>query len=178
MLSVESDATLEALTDLAGDALVQYITDAIRGYLCARAERKPTVIVLDDLHWADSASLDLLLQVTELVEEWPILIICLLRPDKDAPSWSAIERASSELGDRFTAVFLEPLDAANSQELLGNLLHIEDLPESVRTLILDKAEGNPFFVEEVIRTLIDSEYIVRENNHWRATREIVKRDHP
>jgi class 3 adenylate cyclase/tetratricopeptide (TPR) repeat protein len=174
MLSVESDATLEALTDLAGDALVQYITDAIRGYLCVRADRKPTVIVLDDLHWADSASLDLLLQVTELVEDWPILIICLLRPDKDAPSWSAIERASSELGDRFTAVFLEPLDAANSQELLGNLLHIEDLPESVRTLILDKAEGNPFFVEEVIRTLIDSEYIVRENNHWRATREIVK----
>ncbi|HJQ29153.1 MAG TPA: hypothetical protein VJ827_07410, partial [Rubrobacter sp.] len=53
------------------------------------------------------------------------------------------------------------------------LLYIEDLPESVRGLILTKAEGNPFFVEEVIRTLIDSEYIVQENNHWRATREIV-----
>ena len=49
----------------------------------------------------------------------------------------------------------------------------KDLPESVRKLILNKAEGNPFFVEEVIRTLIDSEYIVQENNHWRATREIV-----
>ena len=59
MLSVESDATLEALADLEGDALVQHITEAIRGYLCARAERMPTVIVLDDLHWADSASLDL-----------------------------------------------------------------------------------------------------------------------
>ena len=43
----------------------------------------------------------------------------------------------------------------------------------MRELILNKAEGNPFFVEEVIRTLIDSEYIVQENNHWRATREIV-----
>ena len=50
------------------------------------------------------------------------------------------------------------------------MLYIEDLPESVRRLILNKAEGNPFFVEEVIRTLIDSSYIVRENSHWRATR--------
>ena len=130
----------------------------------------PQVIVLDDLHWADSASLELLLNVAELVEEWPLLIICLLRPDKDAPSWSALERAREGLGARYTEILLEPLDAAHAQELLGNLLYIEDLPESVRRLILNKAEGNPFFVEEVIRTLIDSGYIVRENSHWRATR--------
>ena len=108
-----------------------------------------------------------------LVEDLPLLITCLLRPDKDAPSWSAIERARSQLDDHYTEIVLEPLDAAHSKELLGNLLYIEDLPESVRRLILNKAEGNPFFVEEVIRTLIDSEYIVQENNHWRATREIV-----
>ncbi len=173
MLSVESEATLGALTGMEGDALVEHITQATRGYLCARAERKPTVIVLDDLHWADSASLELLLNVAELVEEWPLLIICLLRPDKDAPSWSGLERARSELGARYTEISLEPLGAAHAQELLGNLLYIEDLPESVRRLILDKSEGNPFFVEEVIRALIDSRHIVRENNHWRATREIV-----
>jgi predicted ATPase len=68
---------------------------------------------------------------------------------------------------------LEPLDAAHSKELLGNLLYIEELPESVRSLILNKAEGNPFFVEEVIRALIDSQYIVQDNNHWRARGEIV-----
>jgi class 3 adenylate cyclase/tetratricopeptide (TPR) repeat protein len=173
MLSVESDATLEALTGLEGEALVEHITEATRGYICARAELMPTVIVLDDLHWADSASLDLLLNVAELVENWPLLIVCLLRPDKDAPSWSAIQRARSELGERYTEIVLEPLDVAHAQELLGNLLYIEDLPESVRDLILNKAEGNPFFVEEVIRALIDSGLIVQENSHWRATREIA-----
>jgi class 3 adenylate cyclase/tetratricopeptide (TPR) repeat protein len=172
MLSVESDATLGALTGLEGDALVEHITQATLGYLSARADLMPQVIVLDDLHWADSASLELLLNVSELVEEWPLLIICLLRPDKDAPSWSALQRAREGLGERYTEILLEPLDAAHAQELLGNLLYIEDLPESVRRLILNKAEGNPFFVEEVIRTLIDSSYIVRENSHWRATREI------
>src|SRR5919202_1416377 len=63
MLSVESDATLKVLTGLEGDALVDHITEAIRGYLCARANLMPTVIVRDDLHWADTASLELLLNV-------------------------------------------------------------------------------------------------------------------
>jgi class 3 adenylate cyclase/tetratricopeptide (TPR) repeat protein len=173
ILSVESDETLEAVAALEGDALVEHIAAATSGYLRARADLMPTVIMLDDLHWADTASLDLLLSVAALVEDLPLLITCLLRPDKDAPSWSAIEKARSQLGARYTEILLEPLDAAHSKELLGNLLYIEDLPESVRKLILNKAEGNPFFVEEVIRTLIDSEYIVQENNHWRATREIV-----
>src|SRR5829696_7876505 len=173
VLSVESDATKKAVASLEGDALVERIKAASRGYLHARAERNPTVIVLDDLHWADSASLDLLLSVAGLVEELPLMIVCLLRPDKDAPSWSATEMARSQLGERYTEVVLEPLDEAQAKELLGNLLYIEDLPESVRNLILEKAEGNPFFVEEVIRSLIDSRHIVKENSHWRATREIV-----
>jgi class 3 adenylate cyclase/tetratricopeptide (TPR) repeat protein len=173
MLSVESDATLEAVAGLEGDALVERLTEAARGYICARANVMPTVIVLDDLHWADTASLDLLLNAAELVENWPLLIICLLRPDRGAPSWSAIEKVRGRLDARYTEIVLEPLDAAHAQELLGNLLYVEDLPQSVRQLILNKAEGNPFFVEEVIRALIDSGYIVRENSHWRATREIV-----
>src|SRR5918994_1877823 len=173
VLSVESDATLKAVAALEGDALVDKITEAARCYLRARADLMPTVIVLDDLHWADSASLELLLNVAGLVENQPLLVICLPRPDKDAKSWSAMRRVRDELGTSYAGVVLEPLDAAHAQELLGNLLYIEDLPASVRKLILNKAEGNPFFVEEVIRTLIDSEYIVQENNHWRATREIV-----
>src|SRR5829696_3537376 len=143
VLSVESEATLKAIAGLEGDALVEGIKAAARGYLRARADLMPTVIVLDDLHWADSASLDLLLSVADLVEELPLLITCLLRPDKDAPSWSAIEKARGGLGERYTEISLEPLDAAHSKELLGNLLYIEDLPESVRNLILEKAEGNP-----------------------------------
>src|SRR5919107_766235 len=173
VLSVESDATLRAVAGLEGDALVDRIKAASRGYLRARAALMPTVIVLDDLHWADTASLELLLSVAGLVKDLPLLLICLLRPDKYAPSWSAIGKARSELEDRYTEILLEPLGTEHAQELLGNLLYIEDLPEGVRRLILNKAEGNPFFVEEVIRTLIDSEHIVRDKGHWRATREIA-----
>src|SRR5919107_168169 len=106
VLSVESEATFEAGAGFEGDALVQGINAATRGYLRARADLMPTMIVLDDLHWADTASLDLLLSVAALVEDLPLLITCLLRPDKDAPSWSAIEKARSQLGAHYTEILL------------------------------------------------------------------------
>src|SRR5829696_2467720 len=173
LLAAESETTRKAVAALEGDALVDSITGATRRYLSARADQVPTVIVFDDLHWADTASLDLLMSVADLVEDLPLLIFCLLRPDKDAPGWTVVQRSRRELGPLYTGIELEPLDAEHSKELLGNLLHVEDLPDSVRALVLKKSEGNPFFLEEVLRALIDSGHVVRENGHWRATREIV-----
>jgi predicted ATPase/class 3 adenylate cyclase len=173
LLGVESEEGSQTVMGLAGEDLIERITKAARDYISGLAQTTPTVVVFDDLHWADTASLRLMLNVSDLVESYPLLLVCLLRPDKDAASWSALERARERLGARFAEIVLEPLDVAHAKELLGNLLHIEDLPESVHELILRKTEGNPFFVEEVIRTLIDSQHIVRENSHWRATREIV-----
>ena len=173
LLGVEGEASSRLVRSLDGEALRQRLVEATRSYIGVLAQTAPVVLVLDDLHWADESSVELLLSMTELVESAPLLVICLMRPDKDAASWSILERARNRLGGRFTEIVLEPLDAEHSHELLGNLLYIEDLPASVHDLILQKAEGNPFFVEEVIRTLIDSRHIVRENSHWRARREII-----
>ncbi len=56
---------------------------------------------------------------------------------------------------RYTDLWLQPLSAADSEALVGNLLHVDALPQALRLRILSRAEGNPFFVEEVIRTLVD-----------------------
>ncbi len=173
LLAVESEKTLETVRGLEGSALVQRMTDATRAYMCSMAQRMPLVLVFDDLHWADDASLNLLLNISDLVGRYPLLVVCVLRPDKDAPSSSLLERVRQNLGSHFADIALQPLTDENSRELLGNLLYIEDLPDSVRELILTKSEGNPFFIEEVIRALIDSQHIVRENSHWRAVGEIV-----
>jgi class 3 adenylate cyclase/tetratricopeptide (TPR) repeat protein len=173
LLGVESEANSRLIQDLKGDTLRQRLTEATRNYIDTLAHKTPVVLVFDDLHWANEASLDLLLKTLELVKDAPLLVICLTRPDKDAPSWSMLQRARNKVRAWFTEIVLDPLDAEHSHELLGNLLDIKGLSESVHDLILQKSEGNPFFVEEVIRALIDSEHIVRENSHWRATREIV-----
>jgi predicted ATPase len=138
------------------------------------AEKQPLVLVFEDLHWADATSLDLIESLMSLKDRASLGIVALFRPQRQDPSWRFHEVASRDYPHRYTSVQLEPLDEASSRILVANLLEIEDLPEQVRTLILKKAEGNPFYVEEVIRSLLDSKLVVRDNSHWRATGEIAK----
>ena len=173
LLAAESEETLAAVADMAGDELVRGINQAIRDFITALAGRQPVVFVFDDMHWADEASLALLVTVADLVQALPVLLIVVLRPDKAAESWTTVTRLRDALGDRFRQIELEPLSPSHAGELLSNLLFVEDLPESVRAVILRKSEGNPFFLEEVIRSLIDSGHIVQEDGHWRATEAIV-----
>ena len=70
-------------------------------------------------------------------------------------------------------MLLQPLNQEQARELVASLLHVEDLPERVRLLILEKSEGNPFFVEEVIRSLLERNLVVREGGRWHSTRDIV-----
>src|SRR5207253_985147 len=128
--------------------------------------------VFEDLHWADVTSLEMLGAMLPMTTQMPLLIMTLMRPNKTDPAWQFHESAAANFGARYTAVELEPLDEYASRELVANLLEIEDLPTSVRALILKKAEGNPFYVEEVIRSLLDQKLVVRDGDRWRATREI------
>jgi class 3 adenylate cyclase/tetratricopeptide (TPR) repeat protein len=134
----------------------------------------PSVVVFDDLHWADSASVDLLLHLIQLIDEVPVLIICAFRPYRKTPGWKVKTTAETDYPHRYTEIQLKPLSKDNSQELVSSLLAISELPSSVGDLILQKAEGNPLFVEEVVRTLIDREVVVRDEDgeRWLATKEV------
>ena len=136
------------------------------------AATMPLVLVFEDLHWVDPTSLDLLERVLAITEEAPLMVVAVFRPWRQDLSWRFHETATRDYSHRYTSIQLEPLDKDDSRQLVANLLEVEDLPEKVRSLILTRSEGNPFFVEEVIRSLLDSALVVRENSHWRATREI------
>ena len=144
--------------------------------VCALLERlaadRPTVVALEDLHWADPASLELFERLLPLPDRSALMVLALFRPQRQDPSWHFHEVAERDYEHLYTSVRLEPLDEAGSRELIENLLRIEGLSENVRSLILAKAEGNPFFVEEVIRSLLDSGVVVPEGDHWRSTRDL------
>jgi predicted ATPase len=133
----------------------------------------PMVLVCDDLHWADGASVETLLQILSTVAGLPILFILSSRPERTSAGWRLIAGARDTYGDTLTETRLEPLSMDDSRTLVSNLLTIESLPEPARDLILAKAEGNPFFVEEVIRMLIDRGAIVREGDRWVATDKVA-----
>lgn len=177
LLAVDSQQSRLALAGMSGDAVVNGVSDAvvnaIKSAIRSPEGVRPQVIVMDDLHWSDSATLELIAQVATLAAFEPLLLVCVLRPDRRAASWQLVDRLQVSLGSAFARIDLEPLDASFSRELLGNLLHIEDLPETIRAQILQRSEGNPFYLEEVLRSLIDGGQVVQENGHWRATRDIV-----
>jgi len=136
------------------------------------AARGPVVLVCEDLHWADPASIDVAAKVLPLASQHPILFVSALRAERDSAGWGLIGQARELFGEALAEIHLDPLTPADSRALVANLLEIESLPEDVRDLILARAEGNPFFVEEVVRMLIERGVIVSHANRWVATQDI------
>jgi len=182
LLAVDEEASRTALARLEGDAVVNGVAGAViaavRAAIRPGGGALPHVLVMDDLHWSDRATLELIAQVATLASVEPLLVLCLLRPDRSAASWQLVDRLQASLGSSFARIDLEPLDAAGSGELLGKLLPIENLPESVKARIVERSDGNPFYLEEVLRSLIDGGQVVRENGRWRASRAIVDANIP
>jgi class 3 adenylate cyclase len=136
------------------------------------AAQAPVVLVCEDIHWADPASIEVLRQLVPLAANLRILFIGALRAETDSDGWALLEQMRQAYGEALTEIRLDPLGEADSRTLIANLLEIESLPDSVRDAIMARAEGNPFFVEEVVRMLIERGVIVGDGNRWVATGEI------
>ncbi len=134
---------------------------AWRIFLEALAQRQPLILVIDDLQWADEALLDLLEYLMDRITDVPILFLCPARSD-------FLERRRDWGGGRrnFTTIALESLSAEESGELVTALLNTTDLPEVLCHTILSRAEGNPFFVEEILRMLIDQGVLTYKEGCW------------
>jgi class 3 adenylate cyclase len=118
---------------------------AVRKLLESIASRRPLVVVIEDIHWAEPTFLDLLEYLAARLAEVPVLLVCLARLEllDERPSWSALG------GEHATVLPLEPLSAGEADELLGRLLHGVDLTADERAGLLGAAEGNPFFLQQM-----------------------------
>src|SRR5258708_559019 len=145
---------------------------AVSSYLACLASGKGVVGILDGWHWMGPASVNLFSNVVALVHEKPLLFIGLLRPDREAASWGFMEQVRTGIPGSFHEISLEPVPGEETNILVNNLLGITELEAGTVHLILEKAEGNPFFVEEVIRSLIETKQLVFEQGHWRVSGEI------
>ena len=147
--------------------------DAVRTFVAALACRGPVALVFEDLHWADALSLDLIGHLMETLASAPLLLVCVYRPEQAQAGESLLALAHQRCPDRCTALQLHELSLAQSGQLLASLLSIEQLPEQPRALILAKAQGNPFFLEEIVRAQIDGGLLFRQEDSWRAPAEIA-----
>lgn len=155
-------STLNKDTDKGGPQAA--LQRACRILLEAVAQTQPLILVIDDLQWADEALLDLLEYLTGRISDYPILFLCLARPD-------FLERRREWGGGQpnFTTIILDALTREETSELITELLSSYDLPDALLHTIQRRAEGNPFFVEELVRMLIDQEVLVKEHGTWRIS---------
>lgn len=116
---------------------------------------QPSVFVFDDLQWVDPASLGLIEHTLQLVTELPLFILCAMRPEPEAPAWDLRLRLPAAYNDRFSELSLDPLSDGESIRLADALMAMEAVPEGLRRLVLTRAEGNPFYIEELVQMLHD-----------------------
>lgn len=168
------------LSPHSAEALKRELTEAQLELWRETASREPFVVVFDDLHWADTASVELLEQLFRLSDEVPLLFVGAMRPHRQSPGWQLKAAAERDYPHRLTEIELDVLNSDESALLVNHLLTIADLPSAIRQLILNKAEGNPFFVEEIIRALIDEGVIERDEagSRWVSTRSVTDIDLP
>lgn len=169
LLSLPLDAVdAERLSHMEPQTLQLRYTEAILTLITGAARRRPLVVICDDVHWADDASVDLLLPLVAAVSTLPVLWVLASRAERDVPGRRLLAAASDAFGDALVDLRLRPLGADDGERLVANLLAIDSLPAATRAMILRRAEGNPLFVEEIVRMLIDREAIEFRDGRWTA----------
>lgn len=164
LLDVPVEESFEGLIrDLSPEALQQRIRQAFTQYIRAQALQRPTVIVWEDLHWIDASSLSLVESLVPLTRQVPLILWLLFRPMTEDRIWVFHQALRNKADETYREIVLSPLSPPESAQLMQNLLNIEEIPPETRRLMFDKAEGNPFFLEELLRSLIDAGIVTMQD---------------
>lgn len=161
-------AAAERIRHLDARQLRQQIFLAVRDLLLLEAYDRPLLIVLDDLHWADDASLELLLFLLDAVRQSPIFVLAISRSVLPGFLEKVVDWAGKNLRERFYQVPLRSLSPDQSGQLLYNLLLIPDIPDTLRQQILQRSSGVPFYLEEILRMMIDQGVLQNVNRQWQV----------
>ena len=155
------------LAELSPEALQYRTFEVMRELLSCLAAQGPVVVALEDLHWADATSLRLLERLLADTEQSALLLVLSMRPERDHAAWRVKEEAARLLPHRYREIVLDALTGDAGRELLDALVGRDTLPAEMAERIVRPAEGNPFFLEEIVRSLVDAGALTREGESWR-----------
>lgn len=161
-----------------GEALERLILKNVRDLLIKATELTPLMIVTEDLHWADMSSIELLESLLRLAERHRVLFVNVFRPGHKKTSDRIIKTIKEKLPVYYVEIVLAPLDAHMSEILVNNMLNIRGLQLSVINQIVERSGGNPFFIEEVVRSLIDEGAVVAKDGAFELVAKINSMEIP
>ncbi len=144
--------------------------NAALSVLSALSKQGPTVIFLEDLHWSDPSFLELIRFILSESKD-AILFICTYRPHVTLFTAHQI----SAMFNTFKEYRLQDLSPSESQNMVQSLLGAESAPLELKDFIHDKIQGNPFYLEEVVNSLIETKTLIKDENGWTITQRITER---
>lgn len=143
---------------------------ALREWLLGEARQQPTVLILEDFHWADGLSRDALQSLISVVHEAPVLLCVTARPQPENPLSLTVSSAEEHLAAPIhLPLELKPLSPEDSQALLEHLVDLSAMPKHLVNTILTRAEGNPFYIEEFVRMLIEKGVLSLGDGRWQVS---------
>ena len=165
-------AHAERVSGIEGEALEKLVFRSVRKLLRRLAAERPLVLFFEDLHWADQSSIQLLDSLLRLVADSAVLFVLVFRPDFPETSGRVLEAARERHALQQVEIRLPPLDERQCGQLIESLLPTGDFPITFKSLIARRAEGNPFYIQEVIRSLIDAGVVETRGGRARVTRDV------
>ena len=162
----------EIIKGIEGEAFQKNILKSMKDLLTMATELNPIAIVMEDLHWADASSIELLEFLFRISETVRIVFINVFRPGYKETGDRIIETLKERPSIYSFDIRLEPLEEKETESLIHNMLNVKGFYHNVKDKIIQRADGNPFFVEEVVRSLIDQGALVKKNDVFEMSDKI------
>jgi ABC-type transport system substrate-binding protein/class 3 adenylate cyclase/tetratricopeptide (TPR) repeat protein len=163
-LTLEPDAA-QRIRELNRESIQTRTFEVFYELVSRLAEERPLCLVLEDLHWADESTLELLESLLPVTEESAVGLFFLYRSERELGSWRLGERARQRYPHRYKEIEVQPLPPDASKVLAVGAAGGE-IPDTVAELLTERSGGNPFFLEEAIRDLVERGALQRENGNW------------
>lgn len=166
-------ANAEMVKAIEGDSLEKLIIANVRELLIRTSELTPLVVLTEDLHWFDTSSIELLESLLDLAQTQRILFLNLFRPGYKETGERIVASIKEKASADYVEIHLDPLDERHSDTLIKNMLSHSVLGHNVMQQIITAAGGNPYFIEEIVRSLIDKGALVPKDGKFQVTAKIA-----
>lgn len=169
----------ERIRHLDAETLKHQFFQTTRQLILDLVHESPLVIAFSDMQWADPTSIELLEYCLPLSDTEAILWVLVYRPERDSPIWGLHHRLETVYPHRLVQMLIPPFTEEESNEFIDQFVGPDVLFPETRQLIISKSEGNPYFIKELIYTLIAEGALVQENDRsWRQTRAVTSLELP
>jgi len=162
----------ERMEGIEGEALEKLILKSIRDLMIKAAGLDPIVYIIDDLQWSDTTTIEFLESLFRLAENHRILFINVFRPNYKQTGDRLLKTIREKYSNYNSEIYLQAMEKRQCEILINNLIKAKELPGAITELIIKRAEGNPFFIEEVFRAFIDESIVQPERGTFRITDRI------